>query len=156
MNDYFCTIGTGLAKNIEETANPLLSGKYQIKSSTPHFRFKSIMGKDIREAIAKSSNSKSFGTDIISCYFLKLALPFLENSLETSIFPNLWKIARIASIYKEGDKSEKSNYRPISVLPVISRLFERLVYNQLCQHLNSNNLLANEQSGFRTLHSTLT
>ena len=59
-------------------------------------------------------------------------------------------------IYKEGDKSEKSNYRPISVLPVISRLFERLLYDQLYQHLNSNNLLAKEQSGFRKLHSTLT
>ena len=106
----------------------------------------------------------SFGTDTIPSYFLELALPFLENSmailfntlLETSIFPDLWKIARVTPIYKEGDKSEKSSYHPISVLPVISRLFERLVYNQLYQHLNSNNLLANEQSGFRTLHSTLT
>ena len=79
-----------------------------------------------------------------------------NTSLETSIFPDIWKIARVAPIYKEGDKSEKTNYRPISVLPVISRLFERLIYNQLYQHLNSNNLLANEQSGFRRLHSTLT
>ena len=164
MNDYFCTIGTNLAKNIEETVNPLLSGKYQIKSSAPKFRFKSITCKDIRAAIAKSINSKSFGTDTISSYFLKLALPLLENSmamlfntsLETSIFPDIWKIARVALIYKEGDKSEKTNYRPISVLPVISRLFERLIYNQLYQHLTSNNLLANEQSDFRRLHSTLT
>ena len=65
-----------------------------------------------------------------------VALPWLENymamlfntSIETSIFPNLWKIARVTLIYKEGDKSEKSNYRPTSVLPVISKLFERLVY----------------------------
>ena len=164
MNDYFCTIGTNLAKNIEENVNPLLSGKYQINSSAPKFRFKPFTCKDIREAIAKSANSKSFGTDTISSYFLKLALPLLENSmamlfntsLETSIFPDIWKIARVAPIYKEGDKSEKTNYRPISLLPVISRLFERLIYNQLYPHFNSNNLLANEQSGFRRLHSTLT
>ena len=79
-----------------------------------------------------------------------------NTSLETSIFPDIWKIARVAPIYKEGDNSEKTNYRPISVLPVISRLFERLIYNQLYRHLNLNNLLANEQSGFRRLHSTLT
>ena len=79
-----------------------------------------------------------------------------NTSLETSIFPDIWKIARVAPIYKEGDKSEKTNYRPTSVLPVISMLFERLIYNQLYQHLNSNNLLANEESGFRRLHSTLT
>ena len=76
-------------------------------------------------------------------------------SLETSTFPVLWKISRVATIDKEGDKSEKLNHRPISVLPVISRLFERLAYDQLYQHLNSNNLLAKEQSSFRTLHSTL-
>ena len=164
MNDYFCTVGIGLAKDIEETENSLLSGKYQIKSSTANFRFRPIMVQDIREAIAKLTTSKSFGTDTISSYFLKMALPFLENSiamlfntsLETGIFPDIWKISRVAPIYKEGDKSEKSNYRPISVLPVISRLFERLVYDQLYQHLNSNNLLAKEQSGFRKLHSTLT
>ena len=62
----------------------------------------------------------------------------------------------MAPIHKEGDKSEKSNYCPISVLQVIFRLFKRLVYDQLYQHLNSNNLLAEEQSGFRKLHSTLT
>ena len=77
-----------------------------------------------------------------------------NTSIETIIFPDLWKISRVAHIYK-GDRSEKSNYRLISVLPVISRLFERLVYNQLYQHLTGNNLLANEQSGFRALHSTL-
>ena len=67
-----------------------------------------------------------------------------NTSIEASIFPDLWKIARVALIYKEEDKSEKLNYLPLSVLPVISRLFERLVYNQLYQHLNANNLLANE------------
>ena len=163
MNEYFCTIGAGLAKNIEETANPLQSGHFLIHSSTPNFRFKFIIVQDIWVAMAKSTNSRSFGTDTISRYFLKLAIPLLENSmailfntsLETSIFPDLWKTARVARIYKEGDKSEKSNYRPLSVLPVIPRLFERLVYNQLYQHLKSNNLLANEKSGISTVHSTL-
>ena len=75
--------------------------------------------------------AKSFGTDNISSYFLKLALPVIENSLafmfntsiETSMFPDSWKIARVTLIYKNGDRADKSNYRPISVLPVISRLF---------------------------------
>ena len=139
MNDYFCTIGTGLAKIIEEAVNPLLSGRYQIKSSAPKLKFRSILGQDIREAIANFITSKRCGTDNTPSYFLKLALPSLENSrailcntaLEKSSFPDLWKIAKIAPIYKDGDKSEKSNHRPISVLSVISRLFERLVYNQL-------------------------
>ena len=54
------------------------------------------------------------------------------------------------------EKTEKSNYRPISVLPVISRLFEKIVYDQLYQHMEKNNLFSSDQSGFLRLHSTLT
>ena len=71
-------------------------------------------------------------------------------------FPALWKTARGIPIFKEGDKNAKENYRPIAVLPVVSRLSERIVFNQLYQHLNTNDLLAPSQSGFRTLHSTTT
>ena len=59
-------------------------------------------------------------------------------------------------IFKDGVKSDKSNYRPISVLPVISRLFEKLVFNQLYRYLDNNGLLSTDQSGFRRLHSTVT
>ena len=84
--------------------------------------------QEIRDAFAKVKTAKSFGTDNTSSYFMKLALPFIENSLaflfntsiETSRFPNSWKVARVTPIFKDGDKAEKSNYRPISVLPVIS------------------------------------
>ena len=65
-------------------------------------------------------------------------------------------MARVTPIFKEGDKTEKSNYRPISDLPVISRLFERLVANQLYQHMNDNGYFSLEQSGFLRLHSTVT
>ena len=56
---------------------------------------------------------------------------------------------------QKRDKIDESHYRPISVLSVISRLFDRFVCDDLYQHLNSNNLVAKEQSGFRTLHSTI-
>ena len=65
-------------------------------------------------------------------------------------------IARVTAIYKEGEKSEKSNYRPISVLHVLSRLFEKLIYNQLYQYLERGEFLTSEQSGFRALHSSAT
>ena len=120
--------------------------------------------QEIRDAIAKTKTSKSFGSDSISCYFLKLALPFIENSLaclfntslETSQFPDSWKLAKVTPIFKEGDKADKSNYRPISVLPVISRLFEKLAADQLYQHMYDNGLFSSEQSGFLRLHSTVT
>ena len=71
--------------------------------------------------------------------FLKLAIPYIERSLvfifnismETSHFPDLWKIFRITVNFKEGGRAKTSNYHPISVLPVLLKLFEKLVFNQL-------------------------
>ena len=141
MNNFFCTIGSDLADKIQPAANPLLSGEYEVNKDKAKFHFKTIELKDIRDAFAKVKTAKSFGIDNISSYFMKLALPYIDTSLasllntsiETSQFPDSWKVARITPIFKDGDRTEKSNYRPISVLPVISKLFEKLVFNQLYQ-----------------------
>ena len=164
MNNFFCSVGKDLANKIAPVPNPLLSGDYDVNKDRAEFNFKTIEVKDIRAAFAKVKTAKSFGIDNISSYFLKLALPFIGNSLaalfntsiETSQFPDSWKVARVTPIFKEGDKTEKSNYRPISVLPVISRLFEKLVFDQLYQHMEENHLFSPDQSGFLRLHSTLT
>ena len=95
---------------------------------------------------------------------MKLALPYIENSLailfntsiKTSIFPDAWKLVRVTPIFKDGDKDDKSNYRPISVLPAISRLFEKLITDQLYQFMEKNGLFSTDQSGFLRQHSTLT
>ena len=58
-------------------------------------------------------------------------------------------------MFKKGVKSDLSNYRPISVIPVVSKVSEKIVYDQLYQYLNDNKLLSSCQSGFRSLHSTL-
>ena len=114
MNNFFCTIGRDLADKIQLAANPLLSGEYEVNKDKAKFNFKTIELKDIRDAFAKAKTTKSFVVDNISSYFLKLALPYIENSLaflfntsiETSRFPDSWKVARITPIFKEGDKTE--------------------------------------------------
>ena len=164
MNNFFCSVGKELADKIDFVPNPLLTGEYEVNANKAKFNFKTIKVKEIRAAFAKIKTAKSFGTDNISSYFLKLALPIIENSLaflfntsiETSQFPDSWKVARVTPIFKDGDKTEKSNYRPISVLPVISRLFEKLVFDQLYQYMKENGLFSPDQSGFLRLHSTLT
>ena len=153
-----------MAKNIKEKPNPLLSGEYQINKEGKTFRFGVISEQNIGDAIGKINTANSFGHDNISSYFLKLALPFTSGSLEhlfniaieTSTFPDSWKIARVTPIFKEGDKCERSNYRPISVLPVIARLFEKLVFDQLYWYFDENGFLSLDHSGFRALHSTVT
>ena len=80
MNNFFCTIGRDLADKIQLAANPLLSGEYVVNKDKAKFNFKTIELKDIRDAFAKVKTTKSFGVNNISSYFLKLALPYIENS----------------------------------------------------------------------------
>ena len=134
-NKSFCLIGKELAKNIKEKPNLLLSGEYEINKEGKTFRSGAISEQNIEDAIGKSKTTKSFGHDNIPSNFLKLALPLILGSLahlfniaiETSTFPDSWKVARVTPLSKEGEKCERSNYRPISVLPAIARLFEKLV-----------------------------
>ena len=74
-------MGEELAKNIDETPSPLLTGSYAINDSNASFEVKEMNITHIRDAISNIKTSKLFGTDIISSYFLKLALPFINNSL---------------------------------------------------------------------------
>ena len=63
-------------------------------------------------------------------------------------------MAKVSAIFKSGEKEDLNNYRPISVIPALARVFERLIYNQIYDHLTNNNLLDSKQYGFRSLHST--
>ena len=81
---------------------------------------------------------------------MKLTLPLLETSLaimfnapiERSQFPNLCKLARIIPIFKGGDRSDEPNYRPISILPVIPKLFRKHIADELYQYMNENNMFS--------------
>jgi len=76
--------------------------------------------------------------------------------LSSGIFPTRLKDAVIKPVFKNGDRSDMSNYRPISLLPSFSKVFEKVLYVRLYQHLINNNLLVDEQFGFRTDSSTIT
>ena len=113
--------------------------------------------KDINER-------KAAGLDKIPCKLLKIAAVIVAPSLtqifnkiiSTGIFPTDWKLAKVTPIFKKGKKDEMNNYRPISVISVVAKIFEKLIFEQLYEYLNNNNLISASQSGFRTLHSTLT
>ena len=79
-----------------------------------------------------------------------------NTSIEKNIFPDALKLARATSIFKERDRDDKSNYRPVSVLPAISRVFEKLITDQLCQFMDKNGLFSTDQSGFLRLYSNVT
>ena len=106
--------------------------------------------------------SKGTGLDGIPARLLKDAAPsisapltaIINLSISSAVLPEEWKYARVVPLYKDGDKKCMDNYRPISVLPVASKILERAVQIQLLQHLDKSSQLSPFQCGFRKNHST--
>ena len=121
MNDFFSNIGVKLSKDIPDTENNLLNGDYDINPTKATMFFTPIESGQVITEMRKFKTSQGHGLDEISSYFLKagmhiLAEPLAELfnlSLSTGVFPDLWKIARIAPIHKADATVERSNYRPI-------------------------------------------
>ena len=108
------------------------------------------------------ANAKAVGVHSIPNRSLKEANEVIAPSLcdifnyaiDTKTYPVDLNIAKTTPIFKTGDKEDLNNYRPISIIPTVARIFERLIYNQIYSYLSVNNLLSTKQYGFRTLHST--
>ena len=78
----------------------------------------------------------------------------LNLSIETGAVPSEWKQAKVVPLFKSGSKDDLDNYRPISILPILSKILEKAVFHQLHSYLSENSLLSPYQSGFRENHST--
>ena len=128
------------------------------------YKFKEISIKAVQNAISLLKSKRSFGVDGVSSYFLKIAAPVISKSLAKifnksllmGCFPEGWKISKVSPIFEAGVKSEMGNYRSISVLSTVARVFERLVYGHLSYFMEQNKYLWQYQSGFRKFHSTIT
>ena len=128
------------------------------------FSFKSCSSNEVRKLLEKLETKKSTGLDNLPSKMLKIAAGVLapslavlfNQSISSGIVPTEWKLARVTPIFKKGKRQDVNNYRPISIIPAVAKVFERIIYDQLFKYLSDNDLLVNCQSGFRTLHSTLT
>ena len=78
----------------------------------------------------------------------------VNQSLTTGIFPDNLKLAKVIPLFKKGDPTSINNYRPISLLPALSNIFEHVIYNQINNYFTLNNLYYEGQYGFRSKHST--
>ena len=91
----------------------------------------------------------------ISSYLIAPSLTAIFNmSLKSGIYIDEWEMAWVIPIYKFENRSKCENYRPISILPIISKVFEREVINQIYKYLNENSLISKFQSGFRPKYGT--
>ena len=86
---------------------------------------------------------------------LTQSLTLISNQiLRTGIFPKELKISRVKPLFKSGDPLQFNNYRPVSLLPSLSKIFEHIIFYQIMCYLTENSLLSSEQFGFRPGHST--
>ena len=113
--------------------------------------------EDITKSIQALDPNKAHGHDNISIRMLKIcgdtiSKPFgliFKQCLETGRFLSEWKKGNIVPIHKKGDKQCLKNYRPVSLFPICSKIFEKLLFNQLFKFFIENNLISPNQSGFR-------
>ena len=160
FNSYFVNLGPELASKIE--SNDTHFKQFLPAPLQNSFFFNPTNAYEIIKVTLSLNSSKSYSHDEISTSLLKqiistIALPlsYIFNlSFSSGIFPNSLKIAKVIPVHKKDDPLKVSNYRPISILPSISKVIERLVYNRLYTFLTLHNLLNPNQYGFRKNHST--
>ena len=166
-------------QSISETFNKFFSeigGKLANKFTNDNSDFKNYLGtptaeslilsntsqSEILETIKKLKNTNSTGYDGFSTKFVKLSAPLLAPALEqlfnltisTGVYPDNLKIAKVIPIFKKGNSTSVNNYRPISILSPINKIFEKILYARLMTYIDRSKLLYKYQFGFRKNHST--
>ena len=167
--NIFKNFFSNLAKNLVSKLPPppnkfgktFFSSYYENLNIQSEFELQKLEEDTVLENLEKLK-PKATGVDNISSRFLKdganvLSLPITQLcnlSISTSSFPKLCKVAKLKPLYKKGSKNDPQNYRPISILPVVSKIIERVVHDQTNKFLADNNIMYKFQSGFRGNHST--
>ena len=160
FNIYFTTIADKIRKNIEDSNTNFHDN---LKSKNPNsFVFKTIEPLEITKIIKslklKSSGPNSIPNRILTILSKQLSTIFsklFNLSFQTGKFPSNLKLAKVIPIFKnKGSSNDVSNYRPISLLSNIDKIFEKLVHSRVTNFLEQNNSIFMYQFGFRNKHST--
>ena len=162
FNHHFATIGTNLASEIPESAST--SYHNYLTGTNKRFEFHPTTPNHVLSLLNTLDKSKAAGLGDISARLIRECADLIcsplcvifNQSLRLGIFPDDWKNARVTPLFKKGEQNDLNNYRPISVISVVAKVFERIPYGQLYTYLADNDFIYKYQSGFRTIHSTVT
>ena len=165
FNNFFISNATKITKDLQRNTSQMIldEGKGFVPSHS-QFNLNMITRDFVLRQIELLGIDKATGEDHIGCKLLKMTknviaeslCDIINKSLSTGVVPREWKKARVVPIFKAGDISSLNNYRPISILPTVSKIIERTVHQQLSEFMNANDLLHPNQSVFRPFHSTST
>ena len=165
MNSFFTNKVNKLRSTISPAiTDPLAKLRESLLNRDCSLRFHAVSPDEVLKAIRKLKNSKATGVDHIDTRIVKLVaediLPALTHIINLSItkseFPCSWKHAKVIPLLKKGDTLNPKNYRPVALLPIFSKVLERIVFNQMVKYLDENQLLNPNHHGSRHSHSTTT
>ena len=161
VSKHFANIGVDLSSRIVSSDDdpPL---EFFMKTPIDISMYMKPFSRDEVEKIIFGMKNTSAGSDSLNLLVLKIAFPYVADILTSLInlclkrgtFPDCLKIAKITPVFKGGNKNDLGNYRPISVLPVISRVLEKCINTRVYDHLELHNLLNPIQFGFRKGRTT--
>ena len=158
LNNHFSTIGKKICDSFEDTEHHITT----LTNVSNSLFFKNTTSDEISKIINKMKN-KSCNINAIPVKVLKhvhfilssILSHIINKSLNNGYFPNCFKTARVIPLHKGDSRDDVNNYRPISILSTFSKIFERVVYNQLYSFLDKYNLFNPNQFGFRKSKSTV-
>ena len=162
LSNYYASNGKRLAEDIDTTGVVLDEDYFPVACSTFDFQFVPL--SVIEKYIRKIDICKSSGILIISSKLMKDALPVLSvelthiinESISQRSFPDKWALGLVTPIPKGGDPYDPNNWRPITILPIPSKIMERALHYQIINYFENNNYLHHNQHGFRKNVSTAT
>ena len=160
LNWHFSTIGKRMAKQLTQRGGDPLS--YIQHDVVAPLLMTLSTSYEFEKLIDELDIKKAAGSDGIPCHLIKLTKAIIAPILSSlfnvcifkSIFPDIFKIAEVIPLFKGGDMHILGNYRPISLLPLFGKLFEKIIAKRLTDFLEANNVLTSHQFGFRKSYST--
>ena len=159
INNYICNVPRDLAAKLSHKGNKF---KSYLPRKTSKFKFSKVSELEVFLLLEGMDKTKSFGLDKIHPFLLQSSaieihqpLTFIINlSLKTGVFPESLKIAKVIPIFKQGCRLLCNNYRPISILLALSKIFEKCVLNQITFYFILEGLFTDNQYGFRRERTT--
>ena len=164
LNSFFVSVGPRIATEIR-AQNPAVEQTGRLpRVVASSFKPRPISLGQLGHTIFNMRNSAACASDGVCIRMLKTCFPaigdvilhIINTCISRSDIPHHWKHSIVHPIFKSGNPSDPTNFRPISIVPVIMKVVERVIHQQLYRYLSQNHLLANTQHGFRPRHSTET
>ena len=165
QNEFFIEKVQNIRLNMSPPiSDPLSKLQSLMEGRQCAFSLSMVYPKEVDSIISSLTNTTAFGFDLIDTSIIKLIKPeilpavthIINLSIKSSKFPTSWKKSKIIPLHKKDDPLDPKNYRPVAIVPILSKVLERAIFNQLVAYLDKNNLIHPNHHAYRPGHNTTT